>query len=120
MPGRDPRDIGALVRIGVERAGKYQHLPPRAGRFHLGLEGVTVGLGHHRIGRAVGDEERGVHRALLARCRGFRSPWIETAAAIGAPSRASSSTLPPPKQKPTAALRPSIRPRRDASAIMVS
>ena len=56
----------------------------------------------------MADEQPGADRARLAGVLVARLPWMLTAAASGAPDRASCRAARPPKQKPTAATCPLV------------
>ena len=72
VPGGNPRIIRVLIGIGVENSRKNGHLPLGARRIHFRFEGIPVSLRRHRIGSAVGHQQRGFDPALLGRQRGFQ------------------------------------------------
>ena len=77
--------------IGVE-------LPVDLGAAHLLFEGRDLGRRHERIGRAVADEQLGLDVGRVGGSRTCKNAMVVTTAASGAPLRASSSAVPPPKQ----------------------
>ena len=71
VPAGDAGRIHALVGIGVQDAARRPASAIGAGRIHFAFERVAVGLGRHRIGRAVRDQKLGFDRAFFRRLRGL-------------------------------------------------
>ena len=70
VPLRHPRHVCGRVGERMHHVAECQQRPARAGRRHLGLEGVALGLRRDRIGGPVHGKDRGLDVAVLGGLRG--------------------------------------------------
>src|SRR5438876_11312963 len=90
--------IGGWIGERVHRTSIYANLPVHAGLAHLFFKRRHLSEGHYGVHRAVADKDLAPDIASIIRLRAGQSPWKLTTPTRGAPLRANSSAVVPPKQ----------------------